>query len=478
MTLWEESIDAATFQFVEHMGRRGFRADGRSLIGAAGGGSDTVTVQVTLPEAFPFAPPVVAPQTDFPRSWHRELDGAMCLYPREGRENLPWLDVDELIATVNLWIAGSTTGWATDFPDLDLDRYFTPSPEPLVVYGDLDKLNSQFVQLKHLHHLTRVVGTGSIPSGKGRNRKDRSYGFVTDIGEPLAPPTDWEDLAELIPVADAKAVESAVADQRFSHLVVRYSRNGVGAAVVLKIWKERLGNIALASVRSASEAPPTMTLRAGPNVPKLADARVAVVGVGAIGSFVCDLLARSGVGGITAYDTDIVRPGNLIRHLADDAASVGVSKPLAVKAIVDGHPFNPNTSVQAAGGCPSPRNVMTLFSNHDLVIDATAAGDTTHLLGQAARAGGHRLLTVCLQEEGSVVRVDIVPPLKGEPMPATVPGPPASRESLRFEAGCGDPVSQTPAFAVYEAAAIAARHAVGLLTGSPVSGAGTVHDYR
>lgn len=478
MTPWEESIDAATFQFIEQMERRGFRANGRSLIGPSGGGADAVTVQVTLPDGFPFTPPVVAPQTNFPKSWHRELDGAMCLYSSEGRENLPWLSVDEFMATVNLWITESTTGWTNDFPDLDLDRYYPQIDEPLLVYGDLDALNNKFIQLRHLHHLTRVVGPGSIPNGKGRHRKDRSFGFVTDIGDPDSPPTSWADLAKLIPAEDATAIESAVGDQRLSHLVVRYSRNGVGAAVVLKIWQERLGNIALASVRSASEAPRTITLRAGLAVTQLADVRVAVVGVGAIGSFVCDLLARSGVGRITAYDTDIVRPGNLIRHLADDAASVGLSKPVAIKGIIEGRPFNPNTTVRADGGCPSPRDVMALFSDNNLVIDATAAGDTTNLLGQAALAGGHRLLTVCLQEEGSVVRVDIVPPLKGDPLPATVPSPRPSRESLRFEAGCGDPVSQTPAFAVYEAAAIAARHAIGLLTRSPVSDAGTFHDYR
>ena len=46
---------------------------------------------------------------------------------------------------------------------------------------------------------------------------------------------------------------------------------------------------------------------------------------GAIGSFVCDLLARSGVGSITAYDPDIIRPGNMICHLAD-VESVGLSE--------------------------------------------------------------------------------------------------------------------------------------------------------
>lgn len=100
------------------------------------------------------------------------------------------------------------------------------------------------------------------------------------------------------------------------------------------------------------------------------------------------------------------------------------------------------------------------------------------MLAQAAIAGGHRLLSVCVQEEGMVVRVDVVPPLDGKAIPETALGPPPARVDLRFDAGCGDPVSQTPAFAVVEAAALATRYAIGLLAGSPIPPTGTARDYR
>ena len=127
---------------------------------------------------------------------------------------------------------------------------------------------------------------------------------------------------------------------------------------------------------------------------------------------------------------------------------------------------------------PVPRQVMSLFSDNNLVIDASAAGGTTDMLGKAATAGGHHLLSVCIKEEGGVVRVDIIPALDGVPLAATGLGPPPAREDLTFEAGCGDTVSQTPAFAVVEAASLAARCAVGILTGSPICTSGIVRDYR
>ena len=47
-----------------------------------------------------------------------------------------------------------------------------------------------------------------------------------------------------------------------------------------------------------------------------------------------------------------------------------------------------------------------------------------------------------------------------------------------FEAGCGDPVSLTPSFAVMEAASLAVRLAVALLTGRPMPAPEIERDYR
>jgi molybdopterin/thiamine biosynthesis adenylyltransferase len=476
MTVWDDAVESSTFEFIEKLERRGFRADERTLTGWVGANADAVRVETVLPDGFPFAPPVVSPPAGFPRSWHRERDGAMCLYTADDRQNLPWLDVDDFLALVERWIAESRAGWPGDFPDLDLERYFPQDEAPLVVYGDLDMLSNKFIQLRHHQSFTRVTGPGSIPR-KARVARNRAFGYVTDIGEPDVPPTSWDDLKAAIPKDDAKRIESAVSDGRFAYLLVRYTRGGTGAAVALRIWKDTSGSFALRAIRSASESMATLTLRAGLQAKTLSDSRVAVIGLGAIGSFVCDLLSRSGVGHITAYDPDIVRPGNLIRHLAD-AGSVGLAKPDAVKRIIESRAFSSTKVVSIPSGLPTPHEVMGVFAEHDLVIDASASGEVTPVLVAAATAGGHRLVSVCLQEEGGVVRVDIIPPLQADPIEETKLGPPPSRDELRFEAGCGDPVSQTPAFAVYEAAALAARHAIGLLTGVPISDAGTVRDYR
>lgn len=477
MTAWDDAIDATTADFIEQLEQRGFLADDRCLSGEIHIDSSAVLIRIEIPESFPFVPPVVWPPEDFPRSWHRERNGAMCLYSADGRENLPWLCPDDFLHDTALWLRESATGWNSDFPDLDLDRYFAARDEPLVVYGDLDALSSPFIQLRHETKVTRVIGAGSIPKGTKGLKRNRAFGYVAAIGEPPKPPTNWDELKAMLPTEDVHAIEVAIRDGRLSYLIVRYCRGDATAAVVLRAWKGKSGPIELAATRSACDAPSVLGLRAGSCAVKLAGASVVVVGVGAIGSFLCDLLARAGVGTITIYDPDTVRPGNLVRHFAS-ADAIGHSKPEAVKRAIESRPFNSSVVVAVPQSTPVPRQIMSLFSDNNLVIDASAAGGTTSMLGRAAIAGGHHLLSVCIQEEGAVARIDVVPPLAGEPLTPTVLGPPTAREDLKFEAGCGDPVSQTPAFAVFEAASLAARCAVGMLTDSPICTAGIIRDYR
>ena len=339
-------------------------------------------------------------------------------------------EIEGLLETVARWLHESVTGWIGDTPDLDLDRYFTQvADEPLVVYGDLDPVTNRFIQLRRQTTVTRVVGLGAIPKGTKGLKRNRAFGYVASIGQPDTLPASWDDLKAMLPADDVQQIDTAVRQRRLSFLILRYERGGVGAAVTLRAWESQSGTIELAAVRSASEAPVTLALRAGYNAGDLSGSRVVVVGAGAIGSFLCDLLARSGVETITVYDPDLVRPGNLIRHVAG-VETIGLSKPEAVKRVIESRPFNSSTVFAIADVAPGPKRVMSLFTDSDLVIDASAAGGTTDMLARAATAGGHHPLTVCLQEDGRVVRVDVPPAC---PHPRCVTGP--ERPSIALHVG-------------------------------------------
>jgi tRNA A37 threonylcarbamoyladenosine dehydratase len=62
------------------------------------------------------------------------------------------------------------------------------------------------------------------------------------------------------------------------------------------------------------------------NITKLQAAHVAVVGLGGVGSYIAEALARSGVGALTLVDADEVAPSNINRQLPALVSTIGKLK--------------------------------------------------------------------------------------------------------------------------------------------------------
>lgn len=471
------SIALARADFASDLRRRGFETSGASeLTGRVSTSMQEHAVRVELWPDFPFGPPRVFPPDDFPGSWHLQAGSGMCLYHGDDLSGLPWLDADEFLALVARWFTESETGWQGDFPFLDLEAYIgmAEDEQRLVIYFDLQGL--AWVKLIETDRCIMVGGRGARPSRHSKPKFNRKlFGLVVSIGEPDGPIADWEELAAHLG-EQRDETERAIQQYRVDVLLVRYRRASNDGVVALKVSSDEDGIISMRSLRSASADSKSLMVRAGADAADLRDKKVAVVGVGAVGSHVADSLARSGVGTLGVVDADVVKPGNLIRHLAG-TGYVGWNKADAVKHVVEAALYNITTVIAASSSLLVSADAEFLLDSYDLVVDATADGKVTALLHHAAEIAGKRVLSVCLKEDGMVVRVDLLPPLDGHPLPAT---PESLRDpaSYVYEAGCGDPVSMTPHAAVIEAASLATRHAIGLLTGSPLSPAGEVRDYR
>ena len=61
-------------------------------------------------------------------------------------------------------------------------------------------------------------------------------------------------------------------------------------------------------------------------IERLKNSRVAVFGIGGVGSFVCEALARAGVGALTLIDSDTVSESNINRQLIALSSTVGRPK--------------------------------------------------------------------------------------------------------------------------------------------------------
>lgn len=102
---------------------------------------------------------------------------------------------------------------------------------------------------------------------------------------------------------------------------------------------------------------------------KLKDCRVAVFGIGGVGGYVVEALARSGVGAIDLIDNDTVSPSNINRQIIALHTTVGMLKTtVAAKRIKD---INPEITVREINTFVLPENIDEFdFSAYDYVIDA------------------------------------------------------------------------------------------------------------
>ena len=102
-------------------------------------------------------------------------------------------------------------------------------------------------------------------------------------------------------------------------------------------------------------------------IQKLTASHVAVFGVGGVGSFACEALARAGIGDLTLIDNDTVSLTNRNRQLIALDSTTGQPKVEAMRArIAD---INPDCTVHALQMFYTPDSVLDL-TQFDYVIDA------------------------------------------------------------------------------------------------------------
>lgn len=101
----------------------------------------------------------------------------------------------------------------------------------------------------------------------------------------------------------------------------------------------------------------------------LSKCRVAVFGIGGVGGYVCEALARSGVGALDLIDNDKVCLSNLNRQIIATTKTVGQYKTDVMKErILD---INPEAQVNTHACFFLPENASEFpFESYDYVVDA------------------------------------------------------------------------------------------------------------
>lgn len=140
----------------------------------------------------------------------------------------------------------------------------------------------------------------------------------------------------------------------------------------------------------------------------LAESRVALVGCGATGSALANLLARAGIGYLRIIDRDYVEPSNLQRQVLFDEADAAESLPKAVAAARKIKSFNSGIHVEAHVDDLTPTNARELLRDVHLILDGTDNFETRYLINDYAVA--HSVPWIYTAAVGSYgVAMNIIP---------------------------------------------------------------------
>ncbi|WP_420550744.1 tRNA threonylcarbamoyladenosine dehydratase [Litorivicinus lipolyticus] len=133
---------------------------------------------------------------------------------------------------------------------------------------------------------------------------------------------------------------------------------------------------------------------------RLAQARVCVVGIGGVGSWVAEALARSGVGYLRLIDLDDLCVSNTNRQLPALAGNFGDNKAEAMAARI--RLINPACQVEAVADFVTAANVQASLADVDAVIDAC----DTLMAKQAIVVAAKRLKLPCFVSGAAGGQID------------------------------------------------------------------------
>ena len=178
---------------------------------------------------------------------------------------------------------------------------------------------------------------------------------------------------------------------------------------------------------------------------KLLQATVAVVGLGGLGGYVVEALARMGVGQFILIDGDVFEEHNLNRQLLSAEAILGTGKAQAARRRV----AEINSAVEVTGHAVvlTRENLPRLLEGADVVVDALDRLPTRLVLQEGAQALGIPMV------HGSIAGFlgQVMTILPGDPGLHSLYGEPGELPEQGLEVQLGTPAATPMVVAAWEA---------------------------
>jgi hypothetical protein len=129
--------------------------------------------------------------------------------------------------------------------------------------------------------------------------------------------------------------------------------------------------------------------------PQLRDRSVAIIGVGALGSVIAELLIRGGVSSLTIVDGERLAAGNLVRHTLGISDIADKKAKAVARRLLEA---SPHVVVKSFDACvPGDIEGLTaLLGDVDVVVDCTADDGVLELLGRVDSGRDRRWISTSL----------------------------------------------------------------------------------
>src|SRR5687768_14401076 len=139
---------------------------------------------------------------------------------------------------------------------------------------------------------------------------------------------------------------------------------------------------------------------------KLANSRVLVCGVGALGSMIANTLVRAGVGFVRIVDRDFVELNNLQRQVLFDESDVAEGLPKAIAAANKLRAINSDVVVEPVVADVTHTNIDALAGDVDVIVDGTDNFATRFLVNDfAVKHGTSWVYGGCIGAEGQTMTI-------------------------------------------------------------------------
>lgn len=136
---------------------------------------------------------------------------------------------------------------------------------------------------------------------------------------------------------------------------------------------------------------------------KLKQAKILVIGAGGLGCPVLQYLTAAGVGKIGIAEFDMVDETNLQRQILYGSDDVGKLKSIIAKERLS--QLNPLVELEIFNLRCNVKNVLNIFSNYDLVVDATDNLETRYIINDACVILGKPMVHGAIYKYEGVISV-------------------------------------------------------------------------